>query len=67
MVTVTARTAACAGLQVEAQASLDSRKHEGGPMLSPAKVGRLAREGGRARALEPEFGSCEKSPRGLSM
>ena len=38
MVAVTARTAA--GLQVEAQASLDIAN-----MRSPAKVGRLAREG----------------------
>ena len=42
MVAVTARTAA--GLQVEAQASLDTRKHERRTDGKP-KVGRLAREG----------------------
>ena len=40
MVAVTARTAA--GLQVEAQASLDSRKHERRTDGKPAKVGRRA-------------------------
>ena len=63
MVAVTARTAA--GLQVEAQASLDSRKHERwtdgkpGQARTPAAI-----QVASARTLEPELGSCQARRQG---
>ena len=61
MVAVTARTAA--GLQVEAQASLDTREHERRTDGARPKVGRLAREGRAACvvALQEDDAVLEQS------